>query len=1074
MMRAPVYELGRVTADLVVLTVLPEEYGAVLECLHKPELIRGSATAPNTCAWRLGLINAGHYGAPFRIAVGMGTPTTTFGALAASQAIGLFDPRYVAFVGVAGGFDQDGQRHGDVAVSSVVTAYEYGKVDTGGFAPRGNFTYRCNEALVRATDAARATGARWWRDDDNPASPPSVRTGMIASGDKLIDDPDEAFFAAVRAAWPKLLAVEMEGAGVAAAVHEVQGHRAVGFILVRGISDMPHRKASGAPASTQERDGWKVTASRNAARFLAHLIATAWPSPPRDADFAASDQATGTARMPAIASEHAAATPRVPPTPAYPNAEVQALSERVRDAQTRRQALRDAGVATDEIDREILQLRRQLREGGQLHAGDNLGDGRYLLIKQIGRGGFAVVWQAYDKVEKQEVAVKVLHANLAGDPQRRERFFRGARVMVRLAHPAVVRVLDPRGEDGGFCYFVMELMSGGNLRDAVIAKRIDKANVLPLIVQVGEALAKAHSIRVIHRDVKPSNILLDGRGNAKLTDFDLVGAHDTTGGTRSGALGTVVYAAPECLDRPQDATARADVFGLGMTMTFCLLEQELTIFTFRDPKSTIAKVDCSADVRNLLERAVTWEVDQRFEDAAAMLVALRRVLPPQTGTSAQREPTADRDGAGRESLSAASDDVSGEKRLATLRFLSGKYTGGEFKLCTNQQIIIGRNTDLDMVLIENMVSRRHAMVISTDTSIYIEDMGSVNGTFVNGERIKARTLLHDHDRVLVGTSIFKVFTVEGQFAQQREAEARRLLIASAHQRQATQLLSMAGMIDEIPLPDLLGLLSRSRKSGVLTIRNDTSVGKIYLREGALYFATINDGFEASPRKWIYRLLGWATGRFELESGVEVVVTEEITEPIEVLLMEGLRHLEEFRNLQAQMPQLDSALVVPSPVASKLRELTPAELDAFQLVLDHGQLQKVLDSFPGTDLEAAHTVIRLMKRELVIDARESSQRVGRRGMPAIPESTRALVIERLQQLHEFRNLQKQLPLLSAALAVPIPLAGLLRTLTPSELDTFQLVLDHGEVQKVLGSSPERALDTARNIVRLIQSDFVVVP
>ncbi|HEX7838730.1 MAG TPA: 5'-methylthioadenosine/S-adenosylhomocysteine nucleosidase, partial [Kofleriaceae bacterium] len=356
------------TADLVVLTVLPEEYAAVLACLREPELIRGSTTIPNMCAWRLGMIAATHYRTPFKVVVGMGTPTTTFGALAASQAIELFDPRYVAFVGVAGGFDRDGQRHGDVAVSSVVTAYEYGKVDTGGFAPRGSFTYRCNEALVRATDAARATGARWWSDDDNLAGPPSVRTGMIASGDKVIDDPDEAFFAAVHAAWPKLLAVEMEGAGMAAAVHEVQGHRSVGFILVRGISDMPHRKAPGAPASTLERDGWKVTASRNAARFLAHLIATAWPVPPGDDTSGTSDPAAaGTGALTRAASESAAAACQVPsPTPAYPNPEVRALSERLRDAQARKQALRDAGFQTDEVDNEILQLRRQLREGGQL------------------------------------------------------------------------------------------------------------------------------------------------------------------------------------------------------------------------------------------------------------------------------------------------------------------------------------------------------------------------------------------------------------------------------------------------------------------------------------------------------------------------------------------------------------------------------------------------------------------------------------------------------------------------------------------------------------------------------------
>src|ERR1043165_7732648 len=159
----PAYELGRVAADLVILTVLPEEYAAVLACLREPNLIPGTTIAPNTCAWRLGTIDASHYGASFQVVVGMGTPTTMFGALAASLAIAWFDPRYVAFVGIAGGFDQDGQRHGDVAVSSVVTAYEYGKVDTGGFAPRGSFTYRCNEALVRATDATRATGARWWR-----------------------------------------------------------------------------------------------------------------------------------------------------------------------------------------------------------------------------------------------------------------------------------------------------------------------------------------------------------------------------------------------------------------------------------------------------------------------------------------------------------------------------------------------------------------------------------------------------------------------------------------------------------------------------------------------------------------------------------------------------------------------------------------------------------------------------------------------------------------------------------------------------------------------------------------------
>jgi hypothetical protein len=225
--------------------------------------------------------------------------------------------------------------------------------------------------------------------------------------------------------------------------------------------------------------------------------------------------------------------------------------------------------------------------------------------------------------------------------------------------------------------------------------------------------------------------------------------------------------------------------------------------------------------------------------------------------------------------------------------------------------------------------------------------------------------LHEGDRILVGTSIIKVVAVEGSIAQQSEAEARRKLEAGAQQRQATQGRPMSGVIEEIPLPDLLQLLSTSRKSGVLTINNGVSIGKIYLRKGQIYFATINDDFSVSPQKAIYRMLTWATGTFELEPGGEMQVMEEIQESTEGLLMEGVRQLDEFTHLRKQLPALGSPLAVPTPLAGKLRELTPSELDTFQLVLDHGQLQKVLDNFPGTDLDAAQNIISLMKREFVV-------------------------------------------------------------------------------------------------------------
>lgn len=298
-----------------------------------------------------------------------------------------------------------------------------------------------------------------------------------------------------------------------------------------------------------------------------------------------------------------------------------------------------------------------------------------------------------------------------------------------------------------------------------------------------------------------------------------------------------------------------------------------------------------------------------------------------------------------------------------LRFISGKYQGGEFPIRMNREIIIGRSSDLDMVLVEDMVSRRHAKITSTEAEVYIQDLGSTNGTFVNGEKI-SRSRLNEGDRILVGTSIMKVVGADERSYSQTEAEARRRLEAGA-QRQSTAGRPMSGVIEEIPLPDLLQLLSTSRKSGVLTIASRAGIGKIYMRKGQIYFAAINDNFAIKPQKAIYRMLTWTTGTFELEPSVEMQVMEEVQESTEALLMEGVRLLDEYRQIEANVPPMDAALAVPTPLAGRLRDLTPVELDVFQLVLDHGQVQSVLDHYQGSDLEAAQILIALLRREFVV-------------------------------------------------------------------------------------------------------------
>src|SRR5262245_49335645 len=167
--------------------------------------------------------------------------------------------------------------------------------------------------------------------------------------------------------------------------------------------------------------------------------------------------------------------------------------------------------------------------------------------------------------------------------------------------------------------------------------------------------------------------------------------------------------------------------------------------------------------------------------------------------------------------------VSSQSRHLALRFISGKYQGGEFPLGDTKEIVVGRSSDLDMVLVEDMVSRRHARIACNDQQIVIEDLGSTNGTFVNGEKIK-RATLKEGDRVLIGTSILKVVATDGAPAAPR----RRVEEPNSAVGRSGQAKTMSGAIDEIPLPDLLQLLGTSKKSGVLVIRSDEDVGRIYM------------------------------------------------------------------------------------------------------------------------------------------------------------------------------------------------------------------------------------------------------
>lgn len=309
--------------------------------------------------------------------------------------------------------------------------------------------------------------------------------------------------------------------------------------------------------------------------------------------------------------------------------ELEGLSQELEECLLARDRHRSQGEAAESLDldglnRRIVELKRQIRRGPQLNPGEILAE-RYILCELIGRGGYGDVWQALDRHRQQFVAIKVLHGRRE-DPRSVERFERGARTMRQLNHQHIARVLEEPADHEDFHYYVMEYLPGGDLERALTQGRIRPAQALAVILQAGEALSYAHARGLVHRDVKPPNILLDREGRAHLTDFDLVLADDSTGGTATGAfVGTILYVAPEVLDDAGQADARSDVYALGMSLLFVLYGRPLPRSGSRD--SLLAA--CSPEEPALLDiaaRATASRAAERYASAAQFCDALRSAL----------------------------------------------------------------------------------------------------------------------------------------------------------------------------------------------------------------------------------------------------------------------------------------------------------------------------------------------------------------------------------------------------------------------------------------------------------------
>ena len=264
--------------------------------------------------------------------------------------------------------------------------------------------------------------------------------------------------------------------------------------------------------------------------------------------------------------------------------------------------------------------------------------GRYRLESKLGSGGMSTVYLARDETLERWVAAKVLHREISDQPDQIERFRREARAVAQIAHPNVVSVIDA-GEDGGRPYIVFEYVDGETLKHRIDAH----PGGLPLdetaayAIEVGRGLGAAHARRLVHRDVKPQNVLIDSEGRAKVTDFGIARELEQDGLTKTGrVLGTTDYVSPEQA-MGQQVDARSDIYSLGVVLYEMLTGQvpfkadnlvgvAMKHVNEKMPDVQRRRRDVSSALAVVVERATEKKPDKRYRDMNEMLDDLERAL----------------------------------------------------------------------------------------------------------------------------------------------------------------------------------------------------------------------------------------------------------------------------------------------------------------------------------------------------------------------------------------------------------------------------------------------------------------
>src|SRR3954463_9379335 len=271
-------------------------------------------------------------------------------------------------------------------------------------------------------------------------------------------------------------------------------------------------------------------------------------------------------------------------------------------------------------------------------------NGRYRLDAQVGSGGMSTVYRAFDTTLERRVAIKLMHRPLAQDSDQLERFRREARAVAQLNHPHIVGVIDA-GEDDGTPYIVFEYVEGETLKDRIRRLgRLPVPEAVAYTIEIARALAAAHERHIVHRDVKPQNVLIDEEGTAKVTDFGIARTMTEEGLTAGGrVLGTTDYVSPEQA-LGHAVTGQSDLYSLGIVLFEMLTgdvpfsgENQVAVAMkhVREelPDVQLRRPEVSSALAAVIDRATAKELEHRYSDDTQLIADLEDVLAIEAGRS---------------------------------------------------------------------------------------------------------------------------------------------------------------------------------------------------------------------------------------------------------------------------------------------------------------------------------------------------------------------------------------------------------------------------------------------------------